>query len=234
MTTHLYLIRHGDSHKQHNGIVGGRQGDSGLTPLGVRQVERLRDRLMATGEIVVDVLIASPLPRAWQTAEILAPALGLPIEPDEDFEEIRKGIADGLARAEKYARFGEQNFVREPFRPIAPEGEYWGSFALRAGAALERVVRTHTGKTVTIICHGGIVRVALQLCLGLPTMAPSPTGTATANASITCWRIEEVRKQLVWWLERYNDNLHLRGIETGESLTWERLGAAPVTMGASV
>lgn len=83
--THLYLIRHGDFAI---GLEDGRYSNQGLTPLGVRQAERLRDRL-ATGEIKADVLIASPLPRARQTAEILAPALGLPVVLDAAVEEWR-------------------------------------------------------------------------------------------------------------------------------------------------
>ena len=41
----------------------GMQGDAGLTPLGVTQAERLRDRLAATGEIRADVLIATRVDR---------------------------------------------------------------------------------------------------------------------------------------------------------------------------
>jgi probable phosphoglycerate mutase len=74
--THLYLIRHGDYAV---GLEGGRYGDQGLTPLGVRQAERLRVRLATTGEIKADALIASPLLRARQTAEVLASTLGLPV-----------------------------------------------------------------------------------------------------------------------------------------------------------
>ena len=44
----------------------------------MRQAERLRDRLAATGEIRADVLLSSTLLRASQTAELVAPALGLP------------------------------------------------------------------------------------------------------------------------------------------------------------
>jgi probable phosphoglycerate mutase len=84
--THLYLILHGDFAF---GLKDGRYRDQGLTPLGVRQAERLRDRLATSGEIKADVLIASPLPRARQMAEILAPALGLPVVLDAEVEEWR-------------------------------------------------------------------------------------------------------------------------------------------------
>src|SRR5262249_22253167 len=77
--TNLYLIRHAD---YTFGLEDGKYRDLGLTPLGVKQAELLRDRLATTGEIKADVLIASTMPRARQTAEILAPALGLPVVLD--------------------------------------------------------------------------------------------------------------------------------------------------------
>ncbi|GHO57527.1 histidine phosphatase family protein [Ktedonobacter robiniae] len=61
--THRYFIRHGD------------------------YTECLRDRLANTGEIKADVLIASPMKRAKASAELLAPALGLPIVFEKDLEE---------------------------------------------------------------------------------------------------------------------------------------------------
>ena len=68
------------------GEVAGPLGDEGLTERGRLQAARLRDRLAATGEIAADVLIASPLARARQTAEIIAPALALPIIFDDDVQ----------------------------------------------------------------------------------------------------------------------------------------------------
>src|SRR6266851_5457719 len=82
--SHLYIIRHG----QAISAVERTMGDRGLSPLGIRQAERLRDRLGATGEIAADVLIASTMHRAKETAEIIAPALGLPIEWDDDVQEL--------------------------------------------------------------------------------------------------------------------------------------------------
>jgi len=64
--TQLYLIRHGQAFCNVENLIAGMESDVGLTPVGVAQAERLRDRLSATGEIAADVLIASTLPRARQ------------------------------------------------------------------------------------------------------------------------------------------------------------------------
>src|SRR4051812_50178756 len=74
--TRLFLIRHGESVAQVEGFVSGHNTCRGLSDLGFRQVQALRDRLASTGEIQADVLLTSILPRAIQTAETIAPAIG--------------------------------------------------------------------------------------------------------------------------------------------------------------
>src|SRR5215218_610345 len=99
--TRLVLVRHGESMATVDGVVGGHQGCRGLSDRGRRQAEALRDRLVATGEIRADVLMASVLPRAVETAEIMAPALGgLAVEQECDLCEIHPGEGDGLAWSE--------------------------------------------------------------------------------------------------------------------------------------
>lgn len=214
---YLYLIRHGEAIKQVTRVVAGPRGDSGLTPRGIAQVERLRDRLRAMGEIPADVVISSPLARARQSAELLAPVWGLPITFDAELEELRKGVADGLSAEEAFARFGRPDFRGEPFRPYAPGGETWASFVLRAASALDRIAREHAGQHVVLVCHGGIVHAAFQTFLRLPTLAPAGTWFATANASITTWACEEgdslaQPRYSSWRLLRHNDAAHIDGV----------------------
>src|SRR5215831_19828621 len=74
--TSIYLIRHGD----YDELVDGKAVENpGLSSKGARQAQLLRDRLAHTGEIKANALIASPARRASETAEILAPALGVPL-----------------------------------------------------------------------------------------------------------------------------------------------------------
>jgi probable phosphoglycerate mutase len=228
--TELYLIRHGEGIYQVEKIVPGMQGDGGLSPLGVKQAERLRDRLAATGEIKADVLIASPLPRARQTAEIIAPALGLPILFDQEVEEMRPGEADGLTFAEADAKYGEYPDYRvEPFRVHAPGSENWPQFVVRASAALYRITHEYEGKTIVIVCHGGVVDGSLSYFFGLSANLPTRVALFCHNASITQWRKGILPKHPdVWQLVNYNDALHLRGLDSGRSINWAALAGAPV------
>lgn len=227
--THFYLIRHGEAVANVEPIVGGMRGDTGLTPLGVRQAEALRDRLAAGGEIAADVLIASTLPRARQTATIIAPALGLPIIWEDDIQEMRVGEADGLRLDEFARRYGVPDFARDPYRPLAPGGESWAHFLLRVGTTLHRIADDHDGKTVVIVCHGGIIDGSLLCFFGMNTQSLPTVDFQTHNTSLTHWeRRTRPGKHPRWRLVAYNDVAHLRDIGAVEHTHWDELRAHPV------
>jgi probable phosphoglycerate mutase len=78
METRLILVRHGASHHKDDGVVGGPRGCRGLTAGGRRQAERLAQRLAAELPDDPAAVYCSVLPRAVETAEILAAALARP------------------------------------------------------------------------------------------------------------------------------------------------------------
>jgi len=215
--TTLYLIRHGQAVVNVEPIIGGPKGDTGLTPIGVRQAELLRDRLHATEEIQPDVLIVSTLPRARQTAGIIGEAFSpdVLVVFDDEFQELRCGPdGDGLHVDEYMRRFGWVDFSKEPLRPVDPGGESWTAFLYRVSHALDRVTREHAGKTIVVVCHGGVIDGSFLHFFGMPLQAVPPAGFHTANTSLTCWRRLWTRDQrLRWTLVRYNDDHHLRAME---------------------
>ena len=224
--THLYLIRHGEATTQ----MGESLHDYGLTPIGVRQVERLRDRLAATGEIAPDVFIASTLPRARQTAQIIAPAFKeMPILFDDEVQELHPGEAENMTVAEFREKFGGYTLDQNPFHPVSPGGETWGQFILRAGSALHRIINEHDGKNIVVVCHGGIIDAAFIYFLGMDTLRLPEVRFDTRNASITYWNKTapfENRKAR-WRLVRYNDDMHVRGLEENFDIPWQAMPLPP-------
>src|SRR5947209_4465752 len=147
----LLLVRHGESICSVNGIVGGERGCTGLTERGFAQARALRDRFVREG-LVPDVVFASTLPRALQTAETIAKGWGTPVERDPDLREFIPGEMDGT-RWEDWERF---DVATEPDRPMSPGGESLSVFKARAGSLFERLADDHEGRTVVAVCHGGI------------------------------------------------------------------------------
>lgn len=219
MTTDLYLIRHGEAVVNVEPIIGGMKGDRGLTERGIAQARGLHDRL-ATGEISADVLISSTLPRARQTAEIIAPALGLPIVLDEEVQEIRVGEADGMTHAEAWAEFGVPDFETDPFRAIAPGAENWGQFVLRVMTALNRIIHRHEGRTIIVVCHGGVIDSSFAYFLNIHTRLPVRLEFYPHNTSLTHWKEYLYREEKRWKLGRYNDTAHLALVGMQESKVW--------------
>src|SRR6185437_9140426 len=99
--TSIYLIRHATYDDVENGVE---LENPRLSAEGIRQTEGLRDWLTRTHDIAADVLIASSLRRAVETAETLAPVLGQPVILEKELEEWR-GDNGSLSQEEFNARW---------------------------------------------------------------------------------------------------------------------------------
>ena len=203
----LILVRHGEAHAGFHGVIAGRTGCAGLTPLGRRQAEALGAHLAATGRVKADVLLASVLPRAIETAELIAPGLGLEIAGHEcDFCEVHTGEADGLEWTEYAGRYGSFDMESEPDRVFAPEGESWNSFHERVHRTLRRVAAEYEDQTVVVVCHAGVIMASLRTLLGIPHPG---TGAQLrpANTGLTEWEYDPAADR--WTLYAFNEATHL-------------------------
>ncbi|HTZ09035.1 MAG TPA: histidine phosphatase family protein [Acidimicrobiales bacterium] len=206
--TRLVLVRHGEARCNVEGVVGGERGCTGLTDAGRAQARALHARLAATGELArADALVASVLPRALETAALIAPAVGggAPAAADCGVCELHPGEADGLDWDTFRRRYGEPDFARFPDTAVAPGGESWGGFVDRATAALAALAGAHPGGLVVVVCHAGVVEASMVRFL--PVAPGTRPGLATTHTSLTEWAAEDG-----WWrLVRYNDAAHLAG-----------------------
>jgi probable phosphoglycerate mutase len=208
--TRLVIIRHGESLATVNQVIGGHAGCTGLSGHGREQAEVLRDRLLRTGELNdASVMLTSVLPRAVETAEIIAPAIGggaLRIDHNCDLCELHPGESDGLDWVEFESRYGPPDWRADPHRPLSPGGESWASFMGRVGATLDRLATVHAGRTVVIVSHGGIVQGSMVSFLRLPDYGLT-VELWVENTSLTEWRRN--RPDTPWQLVRFADSAHI-------------------------
>jgi probable phosphoglycerate mutase len=220
--TRLVLIRHGESRSTVDRVVGGHEGCGGLTDRGVLQAKALYERLARTGELAgAAALLTSVLPRAIQTAEIIAPALGgLTAEQRCELCEIHPGEGDGLTWEEFGARYRPEGLASgNPFSPMAPGGESWGSFFVRVGEALLRAASDHAGRTVVVVCHGGVIEGSFAALGQLPLRRSFDV--RVENTSLTGWSYVPAEgdsgnaghRLARWRLDRFNDSAHLAGLD---------------------
>lgn len=154
------------------------------------------------------MLLSSVMPRAVETAEIVAPALGgLPVQQHCDLCELHPGESDGLSWDEYRLRYGDVDMLADPHVPIAPSGESLAAFQARVSAALRRVTDEHAGRTIVVLCHGGIVATSFLTFFDLPVDRPMGAFVVVENTSLTEWVLDGGR----WRLVRHNDAAHLGG-----------------------
>jgi probable phosphoglycerate mutase len=181
--------------------------NTGLTELGRAQAAALGDYLQAHARITADAQLASTLPRAVETAQLIAPALGFDaVEQHCDLCEVHTGEADGLEWAEYGTRYGSFLMDAEPDRVFAPEGESWNTFHERVESMLERVAREYEGQTVVAVCHAGVIMASLRTLLGMPRSGVHG-GLRPSNTGLTEWEHDETTR--LWTLHSFNETPHL-------------------------
>ena len=154
----MLLVRHGQSEWN---ALGRWQGtaDPALTELGRLQA------LHAAGRVgAVDVIVASPLQRALDTARIISGQIGVgPVVVEADLAERDAGEWEGLTRAE--IEEGWPGYLAADRRPPGYEGHE--ALIVRARGALDRVHAEYDGAEVLVVTHGGLIG-AVERDGGLP------------------------------------------------------------------
>jgi probable phosphoglycerate mutase len=146
--TRLLLVRHGQSVWNADGRWQG-QADPPLSELGRHQAFHAAQRVGS-----VDVIIASDLERARDTALIISEAIGVgPVVIEPGLRERDAGEWSGLTRPEIEA--GWPGYLDERRRPESWESDE--SVLRRLHEVLRRIDEEYAGADVLIVTHGGVV-----------------------------------------------------------------------------
>jgi broad specificity phosphatase PhoE len=162
----LYLIRHGEVERNYHKVFGGRI-DMELSPLGHEQVRSLAKFLRAAPP---DVLYASPMRRVQQTLAPLADETGLKPVLIEGLREVDFGSWTGLSWDEVLTKHGVNAFswLNQLDDGTIERAETVKDFRERVEVSLDQILAEAPGKTVAVICHGGVIRMLLSILLDLP------------------------------------------------------------------
>lgn len=160
------------------------------------------------------VWFASHLRRTHQTAAALAAALRAqgkaPPAPlhHADLAEQHFGDCQGMTFAE-LAALGTafDRLWNEPGATRPPGGESFADVIARVGTRIRALNDAHAGQDIVAVAHGGTIRAALALALGLDAHAALgfridtlsltridfvPPGMERTPGSLTRWRVETV------------------------------------------
>ncbi|MEM1159625.1 MAG: histidine phosphatase family protein [Pseudomonadota bacterium] len=139
----FYFLRHGETTWNASGKTQG-QLNSPLSDRGREQAEVAGEALAAEP---IERIVASPLDRAFHTAEAVARRHGLVIQTDTELMECHLGDHQGQPHGPFLPAF-----FRGEYDP--PNGETFQQFCARVWGAMQRAVAQ--GPNTLIVAHGGL------------------------------------------------------------------------------
>lgn len=194
----LILWRHGET--EYN-IAGRMQGhiDSELTDAGRRQA---RFGAAALRRFDPELIIASDLRRATDTATVLGEEIGVPVQLDKRLRETHLGQWQG-ATAVEVARDSPAEHERWRVDPMfaPPGGESRFDVAERSTEVVADLLRqgTECPETVLLAAHGGVITALTARLVGF-----EPESWAALGGIDNCHWVQLARSVDRWRLRVYN------------------------------
>lgn len=211
-TKTIYFIRHGQSEANTDDVFQG--PDSPLTELGVEQARFVAERIKGVG---AEIIITSPMPRADQTAEIIADTTGLPIERNALVREyVPPTSLIGEARTSEKGRTYILEMLQNLDNPdwhYEDEENYYEQHE-RSVELLAQLEERDESKII-VVTHVGILRVAMTAMM--TEFEPDSTTAKRLmrfmkpmNTGITvCAFYPDAVRRCKWRLVAWNDHAHL-------------------------
>jgi 2,3-bisphosphoglycerate-dependent phosphoglycerate mutase len=194
--TTIAFIRHGETDWN---IERRAQGcmDIPLNDQGQKQAKALAERFRNDNW---DVIYASPLSRAFKTAEAISELSGLKVVLDERLREISFGETEGTTEAERIERWGEDWKTLDLGRETNEQADE------RWKAVLEEIVLNHKNQKVLIVTHGALlVRIYKYLL-----QDKTDKWYGLNNTSLSIFKLDDQS----WSCELFNCQKHLEETQT--------------------
>ena len=173
----LLFVRHGQTDFNKNKLPQGQEIDAPLNETGIQQAEEAAKSLPND----IDFIIASPLKRASQTAEILNQKLKIKLEFNNDVKELRYGSLAGKSWSEIEVITGDKDIHEKDTEIIFDYRKFGGDSAedlkQRVAKFLNEVKEKYPNKTILVATHSGVIDV-------MHILFPQKEKGVVSNASI--------------------------------------------------
>ncbi|MCD0451930.1 bifunctional RNase H/acid phosphatase [Actinocorallia sp. API 0066] len=182
--TRTLLLRHGQTPLSVERRFAG-VGDIPLTDVGRAQAEAAARHLEPAG---IDVIVASPLRRAQDTAKAVAAVTGAEIRTEEGFRETDFGAWEGHSFAEVAERWPDDLAAWLSDSGHAPPGgESFTAVAKRVATARDKVLVRYRRQTVLVVSHVTPIKTLVQLALEAPDTILYRVHLDTASLCTVDW-----------------------------------------------
>lgn len=203
--TRIYLTRHGETEWNKQRRFQGSK-NSELTEKGLLGAELLSARVE---DIKLDLIVASPLKRAYQTAEIVRGNKNVEIITHDGLKEINLGDFEGM-RWEEIEEISNGilcKITEDPFNNRYPNGENLMEFYSRVESALKEIIDKNRNKDILIVAHGGTIK-CIESYVRNFKINNDWMGSVVQNCSLSCFEVSDNNEITEIF---YNDTEHLDG-----------------------
>ena len=213
----IYFVRHGESVANLSDRNGHkRPGDADrLSELGWEQARGLGRRLRDED---LELIVASPMTRAQETAQGIAEVLELPVETDEDLFEVRQSDAF-YASSPDYGDLGSLSWMPTADPDHAePGAESFNEIVARVHRVMKRLGDLASERRIVAVSHHNFLHFFLGVTMFgddfTPALMRGLYMAGHANTGITIFqRVSERSMDGVdlpgWILTTWNDRSHL-------------------------
>lgn len=186
MSTRITLLRHGQTPWNQDGRWQGHA----VVPLNEngRSQAHIAGQYLANVQFDVDVIYSSDLPRASETAQIIASYLKHPINYDRRLREMDAGQWQGLTvdQIKAWDPEGFEFMMSDPANNQRPDGESYLDQEIRAFDAVRDLLDKYPDKHIMIVTHeetiASVLRAAVNMEIPLSCLVP---GSYIPNTSLT-------------------------------------------------
>jgi len=189
VSTNLFLVRHAEVEESYQRIFGGRI-DMNLSERGHQQAEVLAAHL---ADLKLQSIYASPMKRVQQTlGPFLKKTLVAPTVLN-DLREVDFGDWTGHVWENVREKFGVSAYewLDQLSRNAIPNAENIDSYRARVESCIRQIVQECSEQNVMVLCHGGVIRMALSILLELPL--PKMSVFEIDYASVTHVELRDTR-----------------------------------------
>ena len=195
----LILVRHGETPWNKEGRIQG-TSDIELSDTGIEQARKLA---LSLKDSKIEAIHASPLKRAYRTAEIINSFHGRKIEVHSELMEMDQGDFEGLSFQELLACEKEfiHRWIADPASVKMPRGESLAELQDRVWPTVEKIIAGE--RNALVVAHNFII--AAILCRIRDISLSEFRSTCVDTASRTVIRFRDGRANI----EVMNDRSHL-------------------------
>jgi len=158
----FWYMRHGETDWNRDGLI---QGSTDV-PLNETGWAQARTACAVLADRGITKVWCSPLQRARNTAEVVAAALGVPLEVSAELREAAFGVEEGQVMGDWFTLWSAGE--------VSPEGgESFAALRVRAVAAVNAVLAE--GGLPLVVAHGGFFR-AIRAAMGMSAAVRTANG----------------------------------------------------------